>query len=89
MAKLITPAERIARARELIKNARALAVPPDPGWQDYSYVSRVKDLMRQAKDLLKLIPLNESVSPEQKLEAQEIIKEIEKVEKEILHRFVI
>lgn len=88
MAKLITPAERIARARELIKNARALAVPPDPGWQDYSYVSRVKDLMRQAKDLLKLIPLNAGVNPEQKQEAQEMTREIEKVEKEILQRFV-
>ncbi len=88
MAKLITPAERIARARELIKNARALAIPPDPGWQDYSYVSRVKDLMRQAKDLIKFIPQNAGVSPEQKQEAQELIRETEKVEKEILERFV-
>ena len=88
MAKLITPAERIVRARELIKNPRALAIPPDPGWQDYSYVSRVKDLMRQSKDLIKFIPQNAGVSPEQKQDAQELLREIEKVEKEILERFV-
>ncbi len=88
MAKLITPAERIARALELIKIPRALAIPPDPGWQDYSYVSRVKDLMRQAKDLIKFIPQNAGVNPEQKQDAQELLREIEKVEKEILERFV-
>lgn len=88
MAKLLTSSERIARARELIKNAHALAIPPDPGWQDYSYVSRVKDLMRQARDLVKFIPQNAGVSPDQKQEAQEMIKEIEQVEKEILQRFI-
>ena len=88
MAKLIPTAERITRARELIKKARKLPVPPDPGWQDFSYVARVKDMMRQARDLLKFIPLTVGVDPEQKQEVQDLIKEIDMAEKEMLHRFV-
>ena len=85
---MVTTAERISRARELIKKARTISVPPDPGWQDFSYVAQVKDMMRQARDLLKFIPLTAGTDIKQKKEGLVVIKEIDKAEKEMLQRFV-
>jgi hypothetical protein len=85
---LVTTTERISRARELIKKARNISVPPDPGWQDYSYIAQVKDMMRQARDLLKSIPMTTKEDPNQKNDALDVIKDINKAEKEMLCRFV-
>jgi hypothetical protein len=86
MSRLIPAAERVIRARALIQKARELPPPSDRGWEDFSYVAQVKDLLRQAHDLLKLIPYNPSASPELKDEVAAIFKEAEQAEKEILHR---
>jgi hypothetical protein len=85
---LVTTTERISHARELIKKARNISVPPDPGWQDFSYIAQVKDMMRQARDLLKFIPLTTKEDPKLKKDALDVIKDIDKAEKEMLHRFV-
>ncbi len=86
MAKLIPAAQRIDKARALIQKARDLPVPDDMGWANFTYVANVRDLLRQAKDLIKLIPYSPSASAEMKAEVKAIFAETELAEKEILHR---
>lgn len=85
MAKLIPAAERIVRARALIQQARDLPVPADGGRADFSYIAQVKDLMRQARDLIKFISKTPSASEEMKAEVKRIYEEAEQAEQEILH----
>lgn len=85
MPKLIPAVERIARARKLIQQARDLPVPTTGlGKSDFSYIANVKDLMRQAKDLIKFIPQTAGVSAEMKEEVKKVYEEIEQAAEEIL-----
>ena len=84
MPRLIPAAERIIRARELIQKARDLPVPADGGKYNLAYIAQVKDLLRQARDLVKFIPLQPTTTPEMKAEVQAIIDETKRVEKELL-----
>lgn len=85
MAKLIPAAERIIRARKLIQKARELPVPTTGlGKSDFSYIANVKDLLRQAKDMVKFIPQTAGVSVEMKEEVKKIYEEVEQAEREIL-----
>ena len=84
MARLIPAAERIRRARELIQQARELAVP-DGGRSDFSYIANVKDLFRQARDLVKFIPKSPSATVEMKADVAQIYEESERVERDLLH----
>jgi len=85
MAKLIPAAERIIRARKLVQQARALPVPTEGlGKSDFSYIANVRDLLRQAKDLVKFIPQTAGVSAEMKEEVKKIYAEIEQAQNEIL-----
>lgn len=85
MAKLIPAAERITRARKLIRQARDLPVPTTGlGKSDFSYIANVKDLMRQAKDLIKFIPQTAGVSGEMRDEVKKVYEEIEQATGEIL-----
>ena len=86
MARLIPAAERIVRARALIQKGRHLPVPTSTGWQDFSYVAQVKDLMRQARDLVKFISYTPSASAETKQEVTRLFEEADQAEKELLHR---
>ena len=56
MPKALTPTTRIAKARALIQTARELPIPESAGWEYFSYVAQVKDKLRQAFELVKLIP---------------------------------
>lgn len=86
MPKLIPAAERIARARKLIRQARDLPVPSTGlGRSDFSYIANVKDLLRQAKDLVKFIPQTAGVSAEMKEEVKKIYEEIEQANRDILY----
>lgn len=85
MAKLIPTAERLLLARALIQQAREIPPPADGGKYNFSYVAQVKDTLRQARDLIKLIPQSAGASKETKAEALSIIKEIEQADREILH----
>lgn len=86
MAKLIPAAERIIRARKFIQNARDLPIPQSGfGKSDLSYVAEVKDLLRQARDMVKFIPQTAGVSAEMKEEVKKIYEEIEQADKEILN----
>ena len=85
MSRLIPAAERIARARALIQAARDLPVPADGGRGNFSYIAQVKDLLRQARDLVKFIPLSPSASDEMKAEVKQITEEAARADEEILH----
>ncbi len=85
MPRLIPAAERIARARVLIQEARDLPVPSDGGRADFSYIARVKDLLRQAIDLIKFIPKSPSATEKMKEDVKQIYQEAEKAEQNLLH----
>jgi hypothetical protein len=86
MVKLIPAAERLTRARDLIQQARDLPVPQTGlGKSDFSYIAQVKDLLRQARDLVKFIPQTAGVSAEMKEEVKKIYDEIERASQKILY----
>lgn len=85
MARLIPAAERIRRARELIQQARDLPVPAEGGRGDFSYIANVKDLLRQARDLVKFIPKSPSATDEMKADVASIYEETEQAEQNLLH----
>jgi len=86
MAKLIPAEERIIRARKLIQQARDLPAPTTGfGKSDFSYIANVKDLFRQAKDLVKFIPQKAGVSAELKEEVKKVYEEIEQANRDILY----
>jgi hypothetical protein len=84
MTKLIPAAERIVRARKLIQQARDLPVPPESGRNDFSYIANVKDLLRQARDMVKFISMTPSASAEIKEEVKRVHQEAEEVDRGIL-----
>ena len=85
MPRLIPASERIIRARALIQKARDLPVPAGAGRSDFSYIAQVKDLLQQARDLVKFIPYTPSATPEMKAEVSKIFQEADQASKEILH----
>lgn len=84
MTKLIPAAERIVRARVLIQKARELPVPPEGGRFDFSYIANIKDLLRQARDMVKFISMTPSASAEIKEEVKRIYQEAEQADRQIL-----
>jgi hypothetical protein len=84
MAKLIPASERIVRARKLIQQARDLPIPEGLGKNDLSYIAGVKDLLRQARDMVKFIPMRAGVSDEMKAEVEKVFAEAEEADREIL-----
>ncbi len=85
MAKLIPASERLIRSRKLIQQARDLPVPQTGlGRFDFTYIANVKDLLRQAKDMVKFIPQTAGISAEMKEEVKRVYAEIEQAAKEIL-----
>lgn len=85
MARMIPNAERLIRARALIQEARDLPVPPGAGRYDFSYIAQVKDLLRQARDMVKYIPHSVSATPEMKADVKAIYAEADQAEQEIFH----
>lgn len=86
MPKLIPATERLTRARNLIQKARDLPIPQTGlGKSELSYLAGVKDLLRQAKDLVKFIPQTAGVSAEMKAEVKKIYDEIEQATRELLY----
>ena len=86
MAKLIPAADRVTRARKLIQQARDLPVPQGGlGKSDFSYIAQVKDLLRQARDMVKFIPQTAGVSAEMKAEVKRILEEADQANQDILY----
>ncbi|MEA5078191.1 MAG: hypothetical protein VB013_06435 [Anaerolineaceae bacterium] len=86
MSRLITAAERLEKARQLMQTARDLPIPEGMGWADFSYAAEIKDLMRQGRELIKFIPYTSGLTAETKDEAKLVAQEIDRTEKELLHR---
>ena len=86
MAKQIPATERVLRARALIQKAREFPIPEGLGKNDLSYIAGVKDLLRQARDMVKFIPMRAGVSDEMKAEVKKIFEEIDLANREILSR---
>jgi len=84
MAKNLTMLEKIAKARVLIQKARDLPLPAEGGRHDFSYIAQVKDILRQARDLVKFIPLQPSATLEIKEEVQHVLAEADQANREIL-----
>ncbi len=84
MAKMITPTERITKARKIIQQAREIPIPDTVGWEYFSYTAQVKDTLRKAFELVKLINYSPSTPPEIKAEAKSVLEEISIAEAEIL-----
>ena len=85
MAKLIPAAERVVRARQFIQQASEFPIPPELGKNDLSYIAGVKDLLRQARDMVKFIPQTAGVSAEMKEDVRKIYEEIEQANRDILY----
>jgi hypothetical protein len=86
MPKLIPASERLIRARKLIKQARDLPVPQGGlGKSEFPYIAQIKDLLRQARDMVKFIPQTAGVSAEMKAEVKRVFEEIEQADREILY----
>jgi predicted ATP-grasp superfamily ATP-dependent carboligase len=85
MSPLIPAAERITKARTLIQKARDLPVPDGIGKSDFSYIAKVKEILQQARDLVKFIPYTPTASPEMKEEVKRIYQEADQADREILH----
>jgi len=85
MSRLIPAAERIVRARELIQKARDLPVPAGAGKYDLAYIAQVKDLLQQARDMVKFISYQPSANAEMKEEVKKIFAEADQANQEILH----
>ena len=85
MPGFIPAAERILRARKLIQQAHDLPVPPGGGRNDFSYIAQVKDLLRQARDLVKFIPKTPSATDEMKEDVGRIFEEADQADREILN----
>ena len=85
MARLIPAAVRIKKARALIEKARKVPAPPDGAMADLAFVAQVKDLLRQARDMIKFLPYSPSTTAEMKQEVESIFAEAALAEKEILH----
>ena len=85
MSRFIPAAERIKRARLLIQKAHQVPVPVEAGKYDLAYIAQVKELLQQARDLVKFIPYTPTATAEMKEDVKKIFEEAERANKEILH----
>ena len=84
MPKMIPAAEKIERARKLIQQAREFPIPAEMGKNNLSYIAGVRDLLRQARDLVKFIPQTVGLSAELKEDVKRLFDEIAEADREIL-----
>ena len=85
MAKLIPAAKRIEMARALIQEAHDLPVPSEGGVHNFNYDVAVKAKLREARELVKLIPRTVGIPEEVKAEARKIPEETAQADREIFH----
>jgi len=85
MAKLIPAAKRIEMARTLIREARELYVPEEGGKFNFNYVISVKAKLREARELVKLIPRTVGIADEIKADARRVVEEADQAHQDIFH----
>lgn len=84
MSPNITIAERLSLAKGFIQKARDLPVPAEGGKYSLSYMAEVKDLLRQARDLIKFIPYQPTATDEIKKQVEALFQEADRANKDIL-----
>jgi uncharacterized coiled-coil DUF342 family protein len=84
MARTLTAAEKMEKARKMIQQVRDLPVPEPAGRSDFSYIAQVKALILDAKDLIKFIPRTVTATDEIKKEVQQIVQEADETQKDLL-----
>lgn len=85
MTRFIPAAERLQRAHKLIQQAYNLPVPPGSGKYDLTYIAKIKDLLQQARDLVKFIPYTPTATDEMKAEVSQIFEDAQRANQELLH----
>jgi hypothetical protein len=85
MSRFLPAVEKIKAARLLIEKARGLPLPDEGGKYNFSYISRVKAFLQDARDLVKFIPKTPSASPEMKAEVAAIFREADQADRDLLH----
>jgi hypothetical protein len=85
MAKLIPAAKRIEMARDLIDKARELPLPHEGGRFDFNYVAQVKAWLKEARDLVKLVPRTVGIAQETKDDAKWVLEEADRAHQDIFH----
>ena len=83
--KFKSAAERIEKARQLIQEARELPVPMAGGKFNFDYLVKVKAKLREAREIVKLIPKRVGVSEEIKQAARDVLDEADQADQEIFH----
>lgn len=83
MARTLTAAERLRKARELIQSAYDLPVPEETGRLDLTYMATVRGMLAEARDLVKFIAYRPGASEETKQEASEILQLVDVAKKDI------
>jgi hypothetical protein len=86
MSKLITSEERIQKASELIQKARDLPIAAQGTFLDLGYVAQVRDLLRQAREMIQFINYSPSTSQELKAKVGHLGEEIKNADRELLHK---
>ena len=74
MARVMTPENRIKKARVLIEEARKVERPSTVGWDYFSYTANVKETLRKAFELVKLINHSPATPDEVKADARTVIE---------------
>jgi len=85
MARLIPAASRIEKARRLIQDARELPVPQEGGKFNFTYVVAVKAKLKEARELVQLIPKTVGLSDEIKADARLVLEEAAQADQDIFH----
>ena len=85
MAKLIPAAKRIEMARALIREARELPVPFEGGKFNFDYMISVRAKLREARELVKLIPRTVGIAEATKAEARKVTEEADQAHQDIFH----
>lgn len=85
MAKHIPAAQRIDKARALIREARELPVPAEGGKYDFNYVLAIKSRLREARELVKLVPRTVGIAEEVKEQARQVLAEADQADRDIFH----
>lgn len=84
LARSLTSAQRITRARALIDQARALQPLDDSLAERLTTLAQARDLLRQARDLVKFISYRPGPSSDEKRAAAELLDEADRAQNELL-----
>ena len=78
-------AKRIERAADLIQEARIYPIPIEGGRFNFDYLIKVKAKLKEARELVRLIPKTVGLTDELKARAKQILEDADRADREIFH----